>query len=273
MVELEYVKKRKRRKLVAVVSAISSVVLGIFIIVSFLGQRVGTFTVSLDTGKVKLSLATESAFEKSTSHLVVDKIPAFNTTTYQSIVDREDEVDNENYDSLIGAERNPSGEIIRMEFYKYTFFVKNNSSIRAKYDLDVNITHNESNALDRILRVMVYSNDAEDPSKHEKSVYARASEVANDDGNGGFTYNEFTSVTPDLIEKGWEESYPDPKFAYQFPEEKLVAHIEIPNLSQNKIMRHTIVWWLEGNDPQCVGEPPEDANLKLGVKINAYENQ
>ena len=39
-------------------------------------------------------------------------------------------------------------------------------------------------------------------------------------------------------------------------------------------MRYTVVYWLEGYDPQSTTEltPPQNALIKLGVEINAYED-
>ena len=48
---------------------------------------------------------------------------------------------------------------------------------------------------------------------------------------------------------------------------------DVDNFIRNDIRRYTIVFWLEGYDPQSRPdeEHPEGATLKLGVDISAYE--
>lgn len=289
MVELEYVRRRKRRKLVAIISSIASLGLGVLILVSFLGRFVGTFTVSLDSGTVRLSLARTSTFESPTSHMVIDKIKPFSPTTYQNIMDDVDRVDNENYDYTIGGDTNVSGEITRLNFFKYTYFIKNVGNISARYETVINITNNNSRDLDKILRVMVFENDVDlnhpEIVTHNKTVYALKSEVPNDVDisriespedpsetdlvDGSTTYREFLSKK--YVDLEGDEKMPGVGFAKQFVNNKVAASWPVKTLDSNQIKRYTIVIWLEGYDPQCTGEAPEGANLKLGVKINAYE--
>ena len=52
MYNSEFVKKKKRRKVVAVITGISSITVAALVIISFLGKYVGTFTVKLESGSV-----------------------------------------------------------------------------------------------------------------------------------------------------------------------------------------------------------------------------
>ena len=85
MYELEYVRKRKRKKIAAIVAGISTIVISALIIVSFLGRFVGTFTVSLDTGNVELTLGDSYSFEKQTSYLRIDELPSLEETYYAAL--------------------------------------------------------------------------------------------------------------------------------------------------------------------------------------------
>ena len=276
MVKLEYVKKRKRKKRAAIIAAICSLGLGVFILVSFLGRFVGTFTVSINTGSVKLSLADDQAYTSPTSYLKLDAIAPFGLTTYTNLASNADEIDNEN--STHGYRKSASGEET-LTYFKYTFYVKNSGEITSQYDLKVNITKNtpsdDGRYLDVILRVMIYENDA-DSDEHKYIVYARKSKNPNETyGLDVDPYQEYISYkSPDRAAAFGEEF---PGFAEMFETDDLtgtIATLHVPNFAKDDIKRYTIVAWLEGEDQQTVGnEAPEGANLKLGVTINAYENE
>ena len=268
--ELGYVRRRKRRKVVAITSAIASMIIGVFILVAFLGRFVGTFTVALDTGNVRLSLSDKSSFEKTTSYIKLDSLPAFDLTTYTSLP-AADEVDNENTSYLIGSVTDTRGNT-SMKFFKYTFFVKNEGNIVADYDLKVNLTRNtpseDGRHLDTILRVLVYENYA-DSKEHLYKVYARVSDAENDT----YGYEEGEKTHKEYI--SYREPHGDefPGFAEMFESESVIATLPTRNFQEGDIKRYTLVAWLEGYDEQAGGTPPEGGNLKLGVTINAYENK
>ena len=161
MVELAYVKKRKRKKLVAILAGIASLATGVFVIVAFLGRFVGTFTVALDSGDVKLSLAEKSSFEDATSYIKFDQLPSFDLTTFTNLPEAS-AIDNEQSDYLYGAVPDGKGNSV-LRYFKTTFYVRNTGEVTADYDVKVNITKNEPGTtskggliyLDTILRVMV----------------------------------------------------------------------------------------------------------------------
>ena len=82
MYELDYVRKRKRRRRVAIVGGISAMVVTTLGIVAFLGRYSGTFTVSLESKDVQLTLSTQSNFETRSSFLRVKDVPSFQEYTY-----------------------------------------------------------------------------------------------------------------------------------------------------------------------------------------------
>lgn len=272
--ELGYVRKRKRRRIVAITSSIAAMTIGVFVLVSFLGRFVGTFTVALDTGELKLSLCEKSTFDDPTSYIKLKSIPKFGLTTFTDLP-AASELDNEENTYSIGTYR--EGDNASMRFFKYTFFVKNSGSIPASYDLKVNLTRNvpssDNRYLDSLLRVIVYHNAA-DSDDHAYDIYAKKSDIPNqtyDYEEGELTFKEPISFRdPDTAEF---YGYEFPGFAEMFESDTVIARITQTNLEQDEIVRYTLVAWLEGYDKQTEGSAPEDANLKLGVTINAYENQ
>ncbi len=303
--ELGYVKKRKRKKVVAVLTAFASLGVGAFVLVSFLGRFVGTFTVSLDAGSAKLSLSEQQSFDNSTSYIKIDSLPPFDLYSFPNLGGAE-VVDNEETSYMMepGVNRHTDGNI-SMNYFKYTFFIKNTGNVTVDYDLKVNLTKNVPSAdgryLDTLLRVMVYENEASS-SEHSYHVYAKKSETPNLTyglEEGEVTYKEYLSY-----DGSWEEDFGqrnsagalirdevtgkvimndeslqkflDKKFtgfAEMFESDSVIATLPMRNMQKDEAIRYTLVAWLEGEDQQAKGEPPEGGNLKLGVTINAYENQ
>ena len=274
MVELEYVKKRKRKKVVAVLTGLASLGVGVLVLVSFLGRFVGTFTVSLDAGSVKLSLSDNSSFDSPTSYIKIDSLPAFDLTSYTNLPSAR-EIDNENSPYTYGVKTDSKGNS-SMNYFKYTFFVKNSGTIPADYDLKINITKNDPSDdgryLDSILRVMVYENSSEE--EHSYTVYAKKSEKENNSygfEEGETTYKEYISYDNPTKAERHGDTFPG--FAEMFESENTIVTLPVRNFQQDEQKRYTFVAWLEGEDEQANGTPPEGGNLKLGVTINAYENQ
>ena len=272
MYELEYVKKRKRRKRVAIVGGISVVVISALSIVAFLGRFVGTFTVSLDTGKVALTLSQQSSFATSTSYLRIDNVPAFSEFTYEEFKDGRsfENIDSELTDLKVGATSlNPDGSINKLGFLKYTFFIKNVGGVPAKYDFDVKLLESKAaddgRSLDDTIRVMIFSN--QDVNAHEKEVYAKRLSVPQHYVDGVASYDAPISVS----EYQASETHPFQGYAKQFKSESIIASLPVDYFAAGEVRRYTVVTWLEGFASDNNLLAPKGATIKIGVEINAYE--
>ena len=277
MIEQRYVKKRKRRKLVAFFSGVATLGMATLILVSFLGKYSGSFTVSLNKGNVKISLCTTENFGDGTgegdvgevaSYLKVDDLKPFDQMTYLSLPS-DDIIDTQDTTWVIGENSSKT-----LNFFKYTFFVKNMGSISADYNLTVRILEStpavDGRKIDKLLRVMFYANDGYKKDSHNRTVYAMQSESPNKDENGEITYNEYISLSPSQAERA---RVPFPGFATPFESDDVVVSFPVNYFDQSDMNRYTIVTWVEGYDPQSTGqEAPEGASVKLGVEISAYEN-
>jgi len=278
MIEQRYVKKRKRRKLVAFFTGVATLGMATLILVSFLGKYSGSFTVSLNKGNVKISLCTTENFGDGEgegdvgevgSYLKVDNLKPFDQMTYLSLPD----------DSIIDAQETSwtigENSSKTLNFFKYTFFVKNMGSISADYNLRVRLIEStaavDGRKLDSLLRVMVYANDGLNKDAHERTVYALASESPNVDLEGNATYSEYISLSPSQAKRAHVDF---PGFATPFESDNVVTTLPVKYFDKSNMNRYTIVTWIEGYDPQSSGqEAPEGASIKLGVEINAYENE
>lgn len=262
MVDLAYVKKRKRKKITILVSSISAVVVAVFVILSFLGRNLGSFTVNLNRSNVSLALSEKSNLEDSTSFLRIADIPTMDTYTY-GMIDKDSEVDSEATDYLKGAQRNIKGEVTSLNYLKYTFFITNTGTTLATYDFSLNFLDNEdgsnvdNQAIKDIMRVKLYSNT--DSDSHNATIYAnKGKNVKVVDGQE--TFNEYVSDT-------------NKQLCTNFADEDTVLKFKYENFKPGEQIRYTVLIWLEGSDPECTGTPASDTKVRLGIDINAYEYQ
>lgn len=275
MYDLQYVRKRRRRKIAALVSAFTSIGVAALIIVSYLGRTVGTFTVAVTNSAVKLALSKKADLSDATSHLRVDKLYPLRETSFENLPNAS-ELDNEAVDYDYGFNYDEDGKPDSMYFVKYTFYVTNLSSTIARYNLSIKLTDRKKSedgtnrALDDTLRVMVYENDPSVPDSHNYTVFAEAAAEYNYDSEGNKTRKEFISSYPEDSNKE-DDTH---KLAETFLVGETIVKYTVNNFKKGDVKRYTLVLWLEGEDPQSDNskEIPEGASLKLGVDIAAYEN-
>ena len=284
MYDLILVRRRRRRRIAALVSLFCSIGVSALVIVSFLGQYTGTFTVSLTNSSVRLSLCDKEAFDNPTSYLRIDKLDLFEEYTYVNILHEDLDDESKAYDfgaHTIEVKNKQTGEITQknvLSYFKYTFYVGNIGSKAAQYNLKINILECtqalDGRTLDDTLRIMVYENDLDDTYSldpvHNVDVYAKESVRTHTDLEGNKTRREFVSTpTASSVE---DENHP---LATSFEDVKTVVTYKRGGFYAGQIRRYTLVSWLEGEDLDSTNqsEAPEGATLKLGVEITAYENE
>lgn len=272
MVDLQYVKERRRKRIAAITACVSSVLITIFVVISFLGQKTGSFTVKLRSGDVNLTLSTSSDFKESSSYLRVDKLYDMDCYCYQDFKNADtglidfSNIDNEETSYEIGAYRDSeTNEIMSLGYFKYTFFVKNIGSNSARYDMSIKIVSNSQDSdtqkrLDSFLRAAVIHNG-------ESTVYAKRSNDA----------THYATETPDVKSTleyidGDHDSYCYEGLAESFVSGKEICNRHVKDFDANEVDRYTLVFWLEGDDADATGIAPKDCKLRLGVEIQAYEN-
>ena len=279
MYDLLFVRRRRRRKIAALVSVISAMGVSSLVIISFLGRTVGTFTVSVQNSTVRLALSEKQDFKNSTSYLRIDELPStYFEYSYDWFEDL-DLVDDERNDYFYGAYRE-NGVVEGMYYLKYTFYVKNVGTKLAQYNMSINLDEctqsndNTSRTLDETLRVMVFENDPLAGDTHDYEVYAKNivdSRYKTFDKDGKQTFQEFVSAYPYAKADGFYEDDAHP-LAKSFKNGKAIIQKKVDNFKKDDIRRYTLVYWLEGSDPQANIEgqdAPQGAKIKLSVDINA----
>ena len=267
MYELEYVRKRKRRKFIALGAGVSTTVITSMAIISFLGRFVGTFTVSLETRNVELTLSEKADLSNQSSYLRVNSIAPFQEFTYSDFSIYGDEVIDSDKSSIdLGGNQDANGDVESLNFFKYTFFVGNIGGKPAQYDLSLNVVEDVVSSDNRSLldtvRVMVYEDG-------EKEVYAKGQTKPHTDENGNASYASPISVDKDEA----NDLHPFMGYAKEFVSSDVVAAFSSVGIDVGQVKRYTIVTWLEGFRSSSDQLAPKGATIKLGVEINAYEIQ
>ena len=268
MYELEYVRKRKRRLLVLIAGGVSLSVVVSLSIIAFLGRFVGTFTVSLETRNVDITLSEKQSSGSNSTYLRVDQLWPFQEFTYSDFDRRfgDEVIDSEETDYTIGANKNAQNEYDSLNFFKYTFYVKNVGTLPAKYDFKLNILDNvvteDGRSLIDTMRVMVYENG-------EKTVYGKGETIPHKGLYGEADYRAPISVN----EYEATEAEPFMGYAETFVSSKVVTTFSRMTINVGEAKRYTIVSWLEGFRSSSTEPAPKGATIKLGVEINAYENE
>ena len=314
MYNSEFVRKKKRRKVVAVITGISGMTVATLVIISFLGKYVGTFTIKLESGSIRLALQEYAGtavdpddptkerdqYSEITTYLRVNTLPTMHEYTYGLLMNYfgDDNIDTGRTPWYYGANQNdeykgdindftqflvtaPEQEALHcvgsINFFKFTFFVSNLTSSVANYKLSLKINESkpsdDGRLLEDTLRVMLYENivEADGTSEHEKRVFAKPSATKHLDEEGHESYREAIAYSNPKADGSREPMF---GYAEEFESSSMITSYNVENFPGFGIMRYTIVYWLEGTDPSSSidQEPPQNALVKLGVEIDAYEN-
>ena len=228
------------------------------------------FSVSLSSAKgVDLVLLEKLNSNNRSNYYEEDDIKPYREYTYSYLLPFLEPIDSEETDCDFGANIDVDGNIDSLNFFKYTFYIKNNGPTIADYDFRIKIADNklssDGRSLDEIVRVMLFENDAYS-NNHDYYVYAKKSNTTYIDKFGEPTNWEPISTMPE------EESFYG--FAIPFESDSVVGTFNRRTVLPNEVMRYTIVFWLEGMDPDSNSEvaAPVGASLKFGIEINGYEN-
>ena len=281
MLDLTYVRKKRRKKVVTAIAIIASVGVLTLSIISLLSKQAGAFSVSMTNGSVSLALSRDVEFTDPVPYLSEKAATCYREYTYDAFdVDFEEgglPYFDDPYRSA--PEATGEGNNKTIPFFKYTYYVKNLGSLSADYTLSLNMTQvgaNTSNekGVEASLRVAFFENydhvvgEGDDAisyrlDDHAHKIYAFANHRDKPIRNPDTGVLEYAS---EPISTGC------PELANQFVSNKVILTSEVKNLTPKQIVRYTFVIWIEGSDLDCSGNFPNNA-LKLGVTIDAVESK
>ena len=271
MVDLLYVRHVRRKKIAAFICLAAAGTLTALGIIAFLGRQVGSFSITLQKSDVSIALSEDREFTHPTSYLQVPNLPSNTLWTNRYIQEvGYENIDNEtNPWTTYGAKKDDEGNITALNYFQYTFYIKNTGLVAARYTFtmtiaDITTPKNPANHdLGDILRVRVFENDGYDDSSHNSRVFAKTSRQINEGTN-----QEYVSTEPNTRSyDGLAEEFEDVTSTGG-----IIMRSEVTDFRADDMIRYTIIYWLEGNDPECKDVTPEGCSIKLGVNIKAYEN-
>ena len=273
MVNLAYIRKRKARKIIAAVAlgcAATALVIGA---IAMLGQQASPFTVKLANAGVSLTLNTdeEGGEEGGKVYIMADQVPEYCCYTEQLLKRFEHSyIDSEGTYSSFNLDDENNRTATR--YFKITFFVENNGENDADYDLQLSMSNPTVHAtntydMDNIMRVRFYEN--RNLEEHYFKTYAKSSSTKHADPiTGEDSWKELISIYDEKAKTDEEKAA---LYAEEFLSSKMILKSHVSRLKKGEKVRNTFVVWLEGEDPECVGnEPPTDSALILGVDISAH---
>lgn len=258
----QYVRRKRNRKIVAAVGCICATGVTVLGIIALLANTAGAYTVTLNRGTASLTMSESETFDSSVTYLAVNDIPCYHEYTYDAW--SEDDGDFDLLDSEASQTPAPESEGQTISYFKFTFFVRNTGSSYAAFNLSLNmdvvgISTSTTTDLNSVLRVMFYSNRGENINQHERKVYALRSDV-----NTYTDENNVVQYSPERI-SNVASAYAEP-----FISAKKILTSEEVDFAPSEVVRYTFVFWVEGEDPECVKEPPTNG-LTLKVSIGAHE--
>ncbi|MFA7111259.1 MAG: hypothetical protein WC174_02705 [Bacilli bacterium] len=269
MVDLGYVKKRRKRRIAAIITCVSSVFVIAFSILAFMGKDLGNFTLEVKSDEVSLTFSKDSTFSETTSYYRVSTLETFEVYSVEALP-TDEELDNENASENIGKKVNSDNEVTSLYFYHLTYFIKNVGTTIADYKINLSISGNTKPSninygLDDILRVRLYENTG---TTHNSTTYAKATNQTKIDSEGNVIDQECIGDSTDDVCDGYGADTDG--LATPFVDDTNIFNRTYTSLQPGEYVRYTLMFWLEGFDPECTGDKPKDASLRLDMRYEAY---
>lgn len=276
MVNLTYVKKRKRKKVAILVSGVTAIALTSLVVISFIGREIGHFNVGISNDGVELALSKDGTFDDKSTFIGLDKLPSYDIYSIDTLKEKYSDETLDNVSSNndhTGKKVDSEGNIIGLYFFKYTFFVKNTGTTTADYDLTFNIVDakkpsNVNYGLDDIMRVRFYSNavssNTSDSLLHEYKTYAKEGKDPHTSSDSVDPF--YNSCIGESVNGICVDGY-----ATNFSSSAIILKENIQSFKSNEIRRYTYIIWMEGHDTEASGTKPIDGFLKLNINIEGYE--
>jgi hypothetical protein len=266
MVNQKSIKKRRKKRRIIIVTSISAILITALVIIAFLSNYVGNFTISLINYETRLALSTSSDMENSTTHIAMDGFD--NAVPYTK-----GDVDEANLDTDVGGEKSLIFDITDDQqaglYFAYTFFVTNVGDGPCYYYYGVKIndeTSGDNNELiSDAMRIRMYENIFEEDETtetmtHEYLDYTRYNSETSDDTSLNADTRSYLSECEEDFASGDLKYFNDTDII-------ILSDNNSTKLWPNEIVRYTLVIWIDGNDPDCQGDFFDNNS---GIRISTY---
>ncbi|MCQ2771675.1 MAG: hypothetical protein MJ238_00140, partial [Bacilli bacterium] len=249
MIDLAYVKKKRRKKIAAIAGGVGTLGAVALIILAMLGRRIGNFTVKMENHGVTLGLLSAMEENDSTTFMSLNATPEYAPYQYAHMMDHNEDsyIDSKESNGQVGDRTDGDGNVTGMYFFKYTFFVKNLGKTDAIYNTkffidDSTKPSNVNYDLADLLRVKYFDNAATS-DEHAYDIYAKKEVKSHYDENGKENYDAYVGLDDTNAIFGG--------YATQFQDDETVFYRTGSELKAGESRRITFVMWLEVTDAQA----------------------
>ncbi len=221
----------------------------LIILAMLLGNESGNFVFQVEDGDIEKSISiTENLEGEYYSRLVAEGQKSWLDTTLGKFLggDGKDPTDayNIQYNKLVELTSVPGRQVIDNYLYIYTFYIVNTGSSVLDLSIQMNMS-NITKGLDGAIRILTF-NEADT----QINIYQKKDEET-------VVYPNYYISQPKTFASS----------SRVYSEEAFVRTSE--NGSKNYI-KYSVLFWLEGNDPDCVNEGPKSVaggTIKFNVDI------
>lgn len=224
-----------RRRVYRIGLLITGVLAVLIAIISFYGQNVGNFVVSVDgtASKRGIALSRDSSFLNPTSRLLANPVTDAGDMTYDWI----------NWDEVINTDGNY--EDPNHKYVAFTFYLMNVGEEAINLNLNINIEE-VTKSLDDVIAIGLVTN------LETKEIFMKK--------NTG-KWQGLDHEIPSEI-----------KNATNFLDGKTIVTKPISSFKPEQVIKYSIVLWLEGYDPEH-NEKIEEGKIKLSMTFNVYTEE
>jgi hypothetical protein len=245
------------------------------VIVAFLSTYVGNFTITIINYQSRLTMSTSSNMADSTTFA---KAPGFPNATPYTVGEIDDTEANGTYDVAEGGSHNVTRKIntkgdTAVLVYAYTFYVRNVGTGPTNYYYGMTITEekneNYTYMISDILRVRIYQNLYTGGTEtHKYMDYTKKNKTADE------VTSEYTAagktVPTDMLTylSACDTQVTGGTLTYFADGADIInAKTSADRLQVDETLRYTILMWIEGDDPECVNDYPEQSNLRISAFV------
>lgn len=266
MINQKSIKKRRRKRRIIIYTSVSAILITAFIVIAFLSNYVGNFTISLIDYETRLALSTSPDMEDTTTHIALEGFS--NAVPYTKT-----DIDEANLDTDVGGEKSLTFDITDDQqaglYFAYTFFVTNVGDGPCFYYYGIKINDESSGDNNELIsdamRIRMYENvydedETVETMSHDYIDYTRFNVESSDD-------ESLSSGTQAYLE-ACEEEYDEGLLQYFNNSDTIIlSDNESTKLWPNEIIRYTLVIWIDGDDPDCQGDFFDNNS---GIRISTY---
>lgn len=243
---------RFKRRMVIVGLCILLSLMFITYIFALAFEQSGNFTVEVTDNpnnyKLTLSHTDNDGDEEEGQRLTSYPVENMRDNTFNYII--------QNNKELIKQLQTKPTQVETDHYMLYTFQVKNDSLVAVGYKWTLEMTIDTGN-LSSAIRVMIIKNAATATDESYYNVYAKAES----DGSPALLFYDDNTGTEEIVSDGTLT------IPFYDVENGIIATSGLlPMLSRGTTDTYTVVLWIEGTDPECIGTK-DDPNSILGGEV------